>query len=68
MRIFSDRHYVWFCFTMGVELRVNAYQRPKPERGECESILTIWLWVPYGSIGGNFFPTLSNEVFGLGVI
>jgi hypothetical protein len=53
---------------MGVELRVNAYQRPKPERGECESILTIWLWVPYGSIGGNFFPTLSNEVFGLGVI
>jgi hypothetical protein len=47
---------------------VTAYQRPKPEGGERESILTIWLWVPYGTIGGIFFPTLSNEMFGLGVI
>ncbi len=58
---------VLFCDGGGIA-HVNDYQRPKPEGGECESILTIWLWVPYGTIGGNFFPTLSNEMFGLEVI
>jgi hypothetical protein len=41
--------------------------RPKPMGRACDSILTIWLSMPYLTIGGNNCPTLPNEMFGLRV-
>ncbi len=41
--------------------------RPKLMGRGCDSMLTIWLSVPYWTIGGNNCPILPNEMFGLRV-